>query len=633
MDIKEQGIEVVTADQSPGASHQPQRKPWYALFLSPLWVCLLIALLLRTWLVIHTHSVIDGDEALVGIQAERILHGEVPLYFYGQAYMGSLEAYLVALLFAIAGPSVWALRAEPILLSLVVVWLTWKLAGVLARAAQLPAYAQQIFMTITALLAAIPPLYDTVVEMRLLGGYIETFVLMLLLLLMVLHLTLRWHAGASSKELALRWVGIGFIVGLGCWVNPLIISGVLAAVIWVAGYCIVEIVKQYKKMDPPLPVSATLHPARILLLTAAALPACIFGLTPALIWGATHQWQNVTYIQNLGGSLSRHRLSIILHVTHAYAACVAPRIIGGALPTENTAIHWPLVFLGVFCIAATVVLIVSSFFWHHPLLLHIRWLAALPTLFAFCAAFAYCTGSASVFALLGCNLDDTGRYATPLMLALPFFFATVFTAICMYIHEKSKRQLQNVNDEKRTPLYLTSGTVAHISSFGQVLLFSLLLIYLGTQAWTYAQSNAGYTFQSTYCPVDPANNDSIIAYMQHEHIQYFWASNLLAYPIVFKTNSSIIGADPRPLLHPRESINRIPSYTNAVLHADRPSMLVLIKHNDPHPLLLRLLDARKVTYHAAVFTSEPGYDVLVVTPVSRTVSPLEKGFDIFTCYP
>src|SRR5438270_4396691 len=183
MDIKEQDIEVVTADQSPGASHQPQRKPWYALFLSPLWVCLLIALLLRTWLVIHTHGIIDGDEALVGIQAERILHGEVPLYFYGQAYMGSLEAYLVALLFAIAGPSVWALRAEPILLSLVVVWLTWRLADILAELAHLPAYARRIFMHIAALIAAVPPLYDTILEMRTLGGYVEMFVLMLLLLL------------------------------------------------------------------------------------------------------------------------------------------------------------------------------------------------------------------------------------------------------------------------------------------------------------------------------------------------------------------------------------------------------------------------------------------------------------------
>src|SRR6266480_2806637 len=274
MSIEERSTEVVVAGQSPTIVSRSHPKYWHTVLRSPLWFCLLVALLIRVWLVYHTHGVVDGDEALVGVQAQHILRGEHPIYYCGQPYMGSLEAYLVALLFAIAGPSVWALRAEPILLSLVVVWLTWKLAGVLARAAQLPAYAQQIFMTITALLAAIPPLYDTVVEMRLLGGYIETFVLMLLLLLMVLHLTLRWHAGASSKELALRWVGIGFIVGLGCWVNPLIISGVLAAVIWVAGYCIVEIVKQYKKMDPPRPVSATLRPARILLLTAAAIPPC-----------------------------------------------------------------------------------------------------------------------------------------------------------------------------------------------------------------------------------------------------------------------------------------------------------------------------------------------------------------------
>lgn len=636
MDTKEHDIEAVAAKQTIDDSPQPQRKPWYTLFLSPLWLCLLIALMLRVWLVIHTHGVIDGDEALLGIQAEHILHGEVPIYFYGQAYMGSLEAYLVALLFAITGPSVWTLRTEPMLLSLVVVCLTWKLAGALARTAQLPAYAQQIFMTIAACLAAIPPLYDTVVEMRLLGGYIETFVLMLLLLVMVLHLTLRWHAGVSSKELALRWAGIGFIVGVGCWVDPLFLSAVLAAALWIAGYCIGEIVKRSKQMIPQRSVSAALRPARKLLLAVVAVPTCIIGLTPALLWGATHQWKNVSYIQSLGGGLSRHRLAIILHVTRDYGTCVAPRIIGGAPPTEDTmltALHWPLIIFSTFCIGVTVALIIISFFWHHPLLLQIRLFATLPTLFAFCTAFVYCTSSASVFVLLGCNLDDTGRYATPLMLALPFFFASVFTAFSMYMHERGKRQARNVNAEKRVSGRLFFAAISHIPSAGQVLLVLLLLIYLGTHVWTYIQSNAAYTFQSTYCLADPANNDPIIAYMQREHIRYFWASNLLAYPIVFKTNSSIIGADARPLLHPRESINRIPSYTDAILHADRPSMLVLINHNDPHPLLLRLLDARNVTYHAAVFPSEPGFDVLVVTPVSRTVSPLEKGFDIFNCSP
>src|SRR5213593_706372 len=110
--------------------------------------------------------------------------------------------------------------------------------------------------------------------------------------------------------------------------------------------------------------------------------------------------------------------------------------------------------------------------------------------------------------------------------------------------------------------------------------------------------------------------------MQQKHIHYFWANNFLAYPIVFKSNSSIIGADPSPLVLSK-AVNRIPAYTNAVLHADRPSLLVMIKHNDPHPFLLRLLDERHVTYSAAVFPSQPDYDVLVVTPLRPATFSLE----------
>src|SRR5438034_6792195 len=62
-----------------------------------LWGCLLLALVIRVWLVARTNGVIDGDEVLVGVQAEHILRGELPMYFYGQPYLGSLEAYLLAL--------------------------------------------------------------------------------------------------------------------------------------------------------------------------------------------------------------------------------------------------------------------------------------------------------------------------------------------------------------------------------------------------------------------------------------------------------------------------------------------------------------------------------------------------------
>ncbi len=42
----------------------------------------------------------NADEAVVALMARHILQGERPIFFYGQAYMGSLDAYLVAGFFA-----------------------------------------------------------------------------------------------------------------------------------------------------------------------------------------------------------------------------------------------------------------------------------------------------------------------------------------------------------------------------------------------------------------------------------------------------------------------------------------------------------------------------------------------------
>src|SRR5512139_1979664 len=48
----------------------------------------------------------NSDEATMGLAALHIARGEdFPVWFYGQAYMGTLEAYLAAPLFAVAGPS------------------------------------------------------------------------------------------------------------------------------------------------------------------------------------------------------------------------------------------------------------------------------------------------------------------------------------------------------------------------------------------------------------------------------------------------------------------------------------------------------------------------------------------------
>lgn len=604
-----------------------QRKPLrcYIQLYFPLWFCLVIALIVRAWLFIHTRGVIDADEALVGIQAQHIVHGVYPIYFYSQPYMGSLEAYFIALLCLLVGPSVWILHITTTLISLASIWLTWRLARALAEAAQLPTSIQWRFMTIATLFSAIPPLYDAVMQLRALGGYIETFVLMLLLLLCTLRLTCRWSAGASWREIAWRWSGIGLIVGLGFWINPLIISAVLASAIWIAWH----------------------YNVKGLLLAVTAFPTGIVGLSPALFWGARHNWENVRYLFTSGGTASISpkilelyptRLALLVGLTQQYATCIAPRVIGGALPKEQNvllALHAFSLVSGVLCILSTTLLVTASFIYHHPLLIQVRRITALPLLFGLCTAGIFCGTTTAAGGLLSCNYDVAGRYATPLMIVLPFFFAHIITLISMTeLHRYKKQRLQL--QPMKVPFLLPSTHAPHRFLQGiQVVLLVFLCLSLTAQVGTYGLTNAGRTFQSPYCTTAPASNDAIIAYMQREHIHYAWASNWLAYPIVFKTNSNIVVADPRPVMPSRyyPPYNRIPANTSAVSRVEHASMLVFAHTNDTHPLLLRLLDKEQVDYRAMRFPSGPGIDVVVVTPLNRTVSPLKEDifFSIFGC--
>ncbi len=242
--------------------------------------CLLLAVIVRVWLIVHTNGVIAGDEAEVGLQAEHILHGEHPIYYYGQPYMGSLQMYFIAGIFLLTGPSVWAIRIEPLLISLVIVCITWCFSASLADAAYLSTRVKTLFMVIATLVAAFPPLYDSVEEMRTIGGYVEAFAIMLWLLFCAFRLTQRWHFGASARELALRWAGIGFLVGLGFWIDPLVVYALLTIALWIGGYLILEFVKPHRQ-------TAT-HPRMALLretlLFVVAIPASLVGFAPGLYW-------------------------------------------------------------------------------------------------------------------------------------------------------------------------------------------------------------------------------------------------------------------------------------------------------------------------------------------------------------
>ncbi|HYX49181.1 MAG TPA: hypothetical protein VE843_05535, partial [Ktedonobacteraceae bacterium] len=235
----------------------------------------------------------------------------------------------------------------------------------------------------------------------------------------------------------------------------------------------------------------------------------------------------------------------------------------------------------------------------------------------------------------------------------PFFVATIVTVVVLLADTHNLNHEQVVDVRQITVEYdytsqfglaSNSGVTAtpRVASpvtfglpywkLGQGLLVGFLILAVYFQIALYAVSDAGSTLQSPFCTYPPANNNAIIAYLQREHIHYAWANNWIAYPIVFKTHESIIISDPLPIIRNYPILDRIPSYTEAVRKADRPSFIILIKHNDHHPLMLELLDKQKVKYNVARFSAQEGRDVLVITPLNQTVSPLDYSFfTVFVC--
>src|SRR5262245_42380289 len=88
------------------------------------------------------------DEATTGLMGLAVLRGAFPVYFFGQPFMGALDAYLAAPLYVTLGISVRTLKVLPLVLVLawmaLTVWLAWEGFG--RRAA-----------TFTAALLVIPP--------------------------------------------------------------------------------------------------------------------------------------------------------------------------------------------------------------------------------------------------------------------------------------------------------------------------------------------------------------------------------------------------------------------------------------------------------------------------------------------
>jgi hypothetical protein len=80
----------------------------------------------RIWILASTLGVLNSDESTVGLMARHLLDGEFRFFFWGQEYGGTAEVFLVAISFAILGPTRVALKLVPILESAFAAWLVWR---------------------------------------------------------------------------------------------------------------------------------------------------------------------------------------------------------------------------------------------------------------------------------------------------------------------------------------------------------------------------------------------------------------------------------------------------------------------------------------------------------------------------
>jgi hypothetical protein len=117
----------------------------------------------------------DSDGAILGLMAEDLIHGRAfPLFFYGQNYMLGVEAWLAAPLFAVAGPSVVALKLPLLVMNLTAAVF---LVRILVRDAGLTPIAALM----ASLFFVFPPPIAASKLMEAMGGDIEPFLYVLLL--------------------------------------------------------------------------------------------------------------------------------------------------------------------------------------------------------------------------------------------------------------------------------------------------------------------------------------------------------------------------------------------------------------------------------------------------------------------
>jgi 4-amino-4-deoxy-L-arabinose transferase-like glycosyltransferase len=506
---------------------------------------MVIAAGFRVYVTSRTLTTVDSDQAVLGIMAYHIQTGDRPVFFYGQPYAGSLEAYMAALLFHLFGAHDGTLRLPALAFSVVFVGTVYWLGMVL--------YGYRIAV-VAGLFLALGPALLIVWSTAAGANYIEAMVFgTVLLLLAVRYPDLRVMPVAVA-------VGGGLLAGLGLWIQPMIGEYLLPLV--------VAYVLRLRVDRSARPCVDWLRSVRSLVAMGVAVVA---GAAPLLVYNLREHWATLSYLYHAGLDGDHVAVGVRL-VTQTL-----PVLVGLAMPDRNRAAFaqlaggHPLLYaagvgIGVY-ILARLALPSSGV----PRRVAALWRSA-------CSDHSSASPGGTTAPL---------RSQEPLPWARPVAdraardgVLALFASACLLVFVVSgfgAKDWATSMPRYLLPLYTSTPLVldcllarrpGHLKAWATVLAFSVL--FLGNVAMTIAFRPE----RALYGPIE-----RLVTLLEGRHVRVVYANYWLAYRITFETHERVLGVPIAANL--RLDRVRVPSYPGVAAHTPASRVAWILSADQP----------------------------------------------------
>ncbi len=493
-------------------------------------IVLVIALVARSLLLMSGAVSFHSDEAIVALMARHITLGERPVFFYGQAYMGSLDAWVLALGFQLFGETVNTIRLMQSILFIGVVATAYHAAWVLSRRVAVAVGSGLLFAIGPVLLA----LYTTAT----LGGYNETLIFGHLIIAMGYGLTHNLKPSASPASplitthqlpITFLWLLLGIITGLAWWTNALIVIYVLP----VALFMLVHILRARSR--------------QMWILVGVALIGFFIGSAPWWLYALQNEWGPLRFLlptglrgDNVGAELQEIPFSDRLIGLLLFGL---PSLLGLRFPWEAA------FFLPVFGLIVLGIVFVSFY-----RLVRARNTLLQPgALWILLGMIALMIG---VFLFTRFSSDPSGRYFLPLTLPVVIAVSSLTVAIAT----------------AQTHSYLARG--AGLAAVG------LTLLYFAAGQIVAARGPYGLTTQfNTETHLPAADDAALIDWLLTNDLRYGYTNYWINFRIAFLSHEQIqLSAalpDKSNLLY-TPAFDRYPPYRQASDSADRVAYITAL---------------------------------------------------------